>query len=239
MARVEKTSDVVEIHWENAISYGIGGLFFFFLVWLLVRYQGNGITLPLASVCGIIGLGLFGYGVKRAYLVRTVKSYAYTCPYCEGITELTAIANTDFSCIDCHRMIPIVDGDVIPIHQVRCGYCNELNFYSDKTEFLVCESCNHEIPISTEGSGRAAPKFMAIVEDNSLYELSLTGYGATKAEELIDCLQHMLAMNRGQVKNLLADLPATLMTGIPRRKAEMLQAQLSMHDAVAEAKPLV
>lgn len=240
MSRVERSSDVIEIHWENAFSYGLMGLvgvgafaFFFY-------YRGEGTLMGLAYVCLILGLASLAYGVRRAIEVHKVTAVAYTCPYCEAITELTDVAKEDYSCIECHRMVPIVDGEVIPVHQVRCGYCNELNYYSDKTEYLICEKCNHEIPIhAEESSGKAVPRFYAVTEDDALYELVLVAFGAAKTEELITCLQHMLALNRNQVKNMLQDLPITLLTGITRRKAEMLQAQLSIHDGAAEARPLI
>ncbi len=237
--RVERSSDIVEIHWENALTYGLIGSAFIAAVGVLFRYQGGGLFVDLAYVLLCIGIVCMGYAVRRAIEVRKVTAVAYTCPYCEGITELTDVAKDDYSCIDCGRMVPIVDGDVIPVEQVRCGYCNELNYFSAKTEYLICEKCNHEIPIHSEAPDKAVPKFYAVTEDDALYELVLTAYGAQKAEELIVCLQQMLALNRGQVKNMLQDLPVTLLTGITRRKAEMLQAQLSLHDGAADARTLI
>lgn len=241
MPHVERTSDVVEIHWENALYYGLIGFLALFFFGLLYYYRGEGMLLNLAYTFLLIGLGSLGYGVRRAVEVRKVTAMAYTCPYCEGITELTEVPKDDFSCIECRRMVPIVDGEVVPVHQVRCGYCNSLNYYSEKTEFLVCEECNHEIPIhsDTGPASKAVPKYYAVTEDESLYELVLVAYGAGKSEELIECLQRMLALNRNQVKNILQELPVTLLTGITRRKAEMLQAQLSIHEGAAEARSLV
>ena len=65
----------------------------------------------------------------------------------------------------------------------------------------------------------------------------LISYGH-KTEEVINTLQHMLALNRNQVKAMLEDLPVTLLTGIPRKKAEMLKAQLATHDAAADFRPV-
>jgi 4'-phosphopantetheinyl transferase EntD len=45
-------------------------------------------------------------------------------------------------------------------------------------------------------------------------------------------------LNRNQVKQMLDELPVTLLTGIPRMKAEFLQAQLTANDAVAEFRQL-
>ena len=239
MSRVERSSDVIEIHWENALSYGLVGSLFIGGFAFLYRYQGEGTLLDLAYVLLSIGLILFGYAMKRAIEVRKVTAVAYTCPYCEGITELTDVATDDYTCVDCGRMVPIQDGDVLTVEQVRCGFCNELNYFSAKTEFLICEHCNHEIPVHSEAPTKNVPKHYAIVEDDALYELVLVTYGTGKTEELINCLQHMLALNRNQVKNMLNELPVTLLTGITRRKAEILQTQLSIHDGAADARPLV
>jgi ribosomal protein L7/L12 len=122
--------------------------------------------------------------------------------------------------------------------QVRCGSCNALNFYSEKSEVLLCEECNREISISLDDD--RAPKRIAYArrDDDKLYELVLLSNGGHKTEELISALQHMLALNRNQVKQMLDELPVTLLSGIPRMKAEMLQTQLTANDAVAEFKAI-
>ncbi|MBS1717950.1 MAG: hypothetical protein JSS72_09500 [Armatimonadetes bacterium] len=240
MPRVEKRRDVIEIHWENALIYGFGGIFFFLMCGMLFHYRGEGTFIPLAWVLLIIGLACFGYGVKRAIMVREVTSQEYTCPYCEKVTELTKVAEADFTCEHCNRIIPIVDGEIIDVFTVNCGFCGHPNYYSDKTEFLICEFCDRQIPITrSDGSVPTVqlPSYYAVQEDNSLYELVLVDHGP-RVEELTDCLQHMLSINRNQVKQMLGDLPVTLLTGISRRKAEMLQAQILMHDGEAQARSL-
>jgi hypothetical protein len=48
----------------------------------------------------------------------------------------------------------------------------------------------------------------------------------------------MLALNRNQVKQLLGDLPAVLLTGITRKKAELLEAQLTSVGMTAVHEPV-
>ncbi len=55
---------------------------------------------------------------------------------------------------------------------------------------------------------------------------------------MIQALQHMLALNRNQVKNMLNELPVTVLTGITRKKAEMLKAQLSIYEGEVEFHPM-
>ncbi len=239
MPQVQRSSDVVEMHSERALSFGFGGVFALLIATGLFVYRGGGMFVPLASILTVIGLGLCGYAIFCALQVRKVSSVVVACPYCKGTNRLLEVPSGDFTCSECHRLIPIKDGHPLAVQQVRCGYCNELNYYSEKTDVLLCEACNHDIPIAHEEGyvPRKAQSAFAVQEDDRMYELVLMAHGH-KTEELIDCLQHMLALNRNQVKQILLELPTTLLTGIPRKKAELLKAQLTMHDALAEFKAL-
>ncbi|CAN5477600.1 hypothetical protein BH11ARM1_BH11ARM1_07510 [soil metagenome] len=243
MPRVQRLSDLIEIQAEHAIYYGTGGLASLLSGGFLAFYKGNeNSAVPLAVVLMIIGLVLCGVAIRSMVQVRKVVGIPVNCPFCEFVNELLERADQDFSCTQCSRMIPIdANGDVMPVQQVRCGYCNELNFYSEKTGALLCEECNHEIPIAGDDNApkKSIPKAYMVIDDESLYELILLSRGKHKEEELINALQHMLALNRNQVKQMLDELPVTVLTGITRKKAEMLKAQLSMYDAQVDMKPMV
>ncbi len=231
-----RRSDVIEIIGERSLVFGTGGLLTFALGWLLYYYRGDGYLLGLAWILLLVGGAMLLTSAYSATKVKKVTSYSIQCPYCSTRNELTEPPLADFTCGSCHRVIPIEDGQALPVFQVRCGYCNELNFYSQKNEVLICEKCDHEIPIaSAEGKPQKhVPKAYAVSDDDRLYELVLVSAGQHKQEELISALQHMLALNRNQVKQLLEEVPATLLTGITRKKAEMLQAQLALHEGAAE-----
>lgn len=195
-------------------------------------FIGLGWVLVLAAA------GMFLYGVYVASQTTKVTSYPIECPVCTEINELTEKPmDEDVTCIACNHRIPIKDGKVLPVMQVRCGFCNSLNYYSDKTDLLICETCNHEIPIHQEDGKpvKHLPKGFAIVDDNMLYELVLVE-GAKTNEDLVKTLQSMLALNRNQVRDLLDETPVTLLQGITRMKADMLTAQLTVHGAKAEAR---
>jgi ribosomal protein S27E len=240
MAQPQRSSDVVESHSEHALTASLIGLALLAFGFLLWRYQGEGWFLPLSYLLLSFGAIAMLYGIYAALQVRKVEGVVVQCPFCNAKNMLTEQPTGDVSCNECHRMIPITaDGTVLPVSQVRCGYCNELNYYSSKTEVLVCEYCNHEIPIAQEEGKptKHLPSGYAIQEDHQLYELRLIATGP-RTEELIGALQHMLALNRNQVKQMLDELPVTLLTGITRKKAEMLRAQLAVHEAAAEFTPL-
>lgn len=236
MADVQRSSDVVEAFSERAILAGIGGLVAVAIGAVLLYYGGMGIGLGVVlAVAGVAGIVYALFEVSKA---RQVDSYPVECPYCEKTNRLTSKPEKDFTCRECHRLVPVQGGRILRVFQVRCGFCNELNWYSEKSEGLLCESCNHEIPIATaSGAPSKSISNFAVQEDNQLYELVLLAHDH-HTDDLINCLQHMLALNRNQVKDMLTALPATLLTGIPKKKAEMLKAQLSMHHGVAEFHPV-
>jgi len=239
MPRVQRASDIIEIISEKAFFFGIAGVAGIGLGAVFLYYRGSGMFVPLGSILEVIGVGCLGYAGYTALQTRKVTTYTAECSYCQAKNVLTEQPSEDFSCISCHRMVPVLNGKVLPVQQVRCGFCNELNYYSEKTGALLCESCNHEIPISQDEGveKKVIPSAYAVVDDDAMYELVLVEAG-NKDEALIQALQHMLALNRNQVKQMLEELPVTLLTGITRKKAEILKAQLSIHDGVADFRQM-
>lgn len=239
MPRVTRVSDILEEYGEKAVMTGLSGIVALGIATVLFIFRGQGSLLGLATVLAVGGGAGVIYAVYCVFKARKVTGLRYQCVYCKAMQDLAATPEDDFRCTECHRMIPVRDGQVLPVEQVRCGYCNSLNYYSAKTEVLLCENCNHEIPITTE-SGTITKRIMpgfAVTDDENLYELVLQGV-EHQTEEVIGALQQMLALNRNQVKAILDDLPAVLLRGIPRKKAEMLKAQLSVHGAVASFEPI-
>lgn len=235
MPRPEKTSDVIEIRSEIALEYVLSGAVAFLLGLLLFYYRGEGLLSGLAGVLIVLGAGAALYGFSRAWTVREVPAYPLVCCYCSFRNLLIEKPEADFTCTSCSRLIPIENGEPMPVFQVRCGFCNELNYYNAKTEVLICEKCDREIPIAQE-EGRPQkhlPRGFVVQDDPNLYDLVLVDPGP-KTEELIPVLQQMLALTRPQVKQVIGDLPAVLLTGITYKKAELLKAQLAVHEAKAD-----
>lgn len=237
MARQERTSDIIEQYSERAVFLGAGGFLCAGAAFLTLHYGGASMA-GLAWVLVLGALALFGMAGYKIGRVRRVAAFQVGCPFCSEVVALaSAPGDQDVSCSGCNRMIPLRDGKVVAVNQVRCGYCNGLNYYSDKTDALLCEECNHEIPIQHEEgyvSKKSVSKF-AVVEDDALYELVLVDAGRDE-EDLIGTLQHMLALNRNQVKGILDQTPVTLLQGITRMKAEMLKAQIANHGGEAQAR---
>jgi ribosomal protein L7/L12 len=235
MAKIQRSTDLVEMIAERGLFCVIGGLALAAFAAILLKFKGDGVFVPLGVVLLLIGTALILAACYCVFQARKVVGIIVKCPFCSAKNSLLEPPTEDFDCVECHRMVPILDGEVMPVFQVQCGFCKALNWYCDKTEVLICETCDHEIPIAQAEdhiSTKSIPKGFALTEDDAMYELVLTDAGV-KTEEVIATLQQMLALNRNQVKDLLEQLPSTLLTGINRRKAEMLQAQLSIHGATA------
>lgn len=238
--RIQRYSDVIESISEKAFYFFVGALVSGAFGALLLKYRGDGYFVGVGYVLFAAAIGFAGYGIYVVSQTRKVSSFTIECPICTEVNELTdKPLDEDITCVACNHRVPIKDGKVLPVMQVRCGYCNSLNYYSDKTDLLICETCNHEIPIHQEDGKpiKHLPKGFAIVDDNMLYELVLIE--ATKTnEDLVKALQSMLALNRNQVRDLLDEVPVTLLQGITRMKADMLTAQLTGHGAKAEARTI-
>jgi LSD1 subclass zinc finger protein len=234
-----RASDLIEEYGVRAFSTGLLGLLavaFAAILFIFNFTMGAG----LAWVLALAGTASVLYALWCIYKAKKVAGKSIKCVYCESIQVLLEDPTEDFRCTSCNRMIPVKEGAVLKVDQVRCGFCNALNYYSEKTEVLLCEECNREIPISTEDGmpTKRLPSGFAVVDDENQYELTLVSVEHKTSEELISALQHMLALNRNQVKQMLDELPVVLLRGIPRRKAEMLTAQLSIHDARADYSPI-
>jgi ribosomal protein L7/L12/phage FluMu protein Com len=239
--RVQRSSDVKEAIGERAAFFFVGAIGCGILSFVFIKYAGDGFFVPLGRVFGFFALALLGYGIYVVTRVRKVDSFYIECPICTESNELASEPkDTDVRCVACNHMIPLTNGVVLAVEQVRCGFCNSLNYFSSKTEVLLCEACNREIPITQEDGRptKVLPKGFAVVDDNQMYELVLMS-GGKNTEDLVKTLQHMLALNRNQVKEMLEGTPVTLLQGITRMKADMLTAQLSSHGAQAEARVFV
>jgi hypothetical protein len=238
--RIQRTSDVIESISERAIYFLVGGVACLVMGGIFMKYRGDSGIGGLASIALVAGVALLVYGIYIALQTRKVESYTVDCPICTERNELVQKPeDQDVTCVACNHLIPIKGGLVLPVQQVRCGFCNSLNYYSEKTELLICETCNHEIPIFQEDGKptKQLPKGYVVVDDNSLYELVLIDAGKG-SEDLVKTLQSMLALNRNQVKDMLDEVPVTLLQGIPKMKADMLTAQLANQGAKAESRVL-
>lgn len=222
---------------SEGLPYIVGSIIALIIAAIVAYYTNsqNGAPSPLAYVLGLIGIGMGAYGGYRMTRITKIQEFKFECPFCQTNNILTAMPMDDFRCVHCNREVPVVDGNVLAVYQVRCGFCNALNYYSDKSTGLICEECDRAIPIASDEGTHAKKVFenFTIHDDDQPYDLVLLS--APKSEEMISCLQQMLALNRNQVKELLEDLPQTLLTGIPKKKATLLTTQISIHKGKAEA----
>ncbi|MBX3097495.1 MAG: hypothetical protein KF812_11580 [Fimbriimonadaceae bacterium] len=237
MSHTERSSDVQEVFGVRALAAGIGGLILLAIGIVAFMYMGPG-GIGLAIVLTLAGVGLIIYAIVNMAKIRQVPSFPITCPYCNEKNSFNEKPLSDVRCTKCLRMVPITDGRILNVTQVRCGFCNALNWYSERSVGLICEDCNREIPISTaDGSvGHTALGAYAAHDESGTFDLVLTS-GDPHNENLVSALQHMLALNRNQVKDILEALPATLLVGVPKRKADMLAAQLRVHEGGTDVQP--
>lgn len=233
---VTQAEHAKEVIASEGLPYIVGAVIVLIVAAVMAFYtnQQYRAVSPLAYVLGVIGLACAGYGVYRMTRISKIQEYKLECPFCNTANVLTAMPKDDFRCVHCNREVPMEKGNILAVFQVRCGFCNALNYYSEKSTGLICEECDRAIPIATDEDTHAKKVFenYTIHDDDQPYDLVLVS--APKSEEMIACLQQMLALNRNQVKDLLEELPQTLLTGIPKKKASLLMTQISIHKGKAE-----
>jgi ribosomal protein S27E len=234
----QRSSDLVETYVARALGVGALAVVFLALATVMYVYRGDS-GLALAIVLAVIGVSCLAYALYSFVKSRGVTSFSVKCPMCGANNGFLEQPMSDVTCQECHRMIPIENGMILPLKQVSCGSCGESNWYSDRTKVLLCEACGREIAIARAGSettwdGRPA---YAVQDDSRPYEVVLLAFGA-ETDELVDHLQHTLGRNRVQIKELLSQLPAVVVTNVPRQKAEILRNELSHRGAAVEARPL-
>jgi ribosomal protein L7/L12 len=224
MAEPIRQSDIAEADAEQGFYWLGGFLLVLVLGFLLYKYGSQnpgGIVLMALSPIGLV------MGIRKFYSAKHVPGVSVECPYCRGHSNFLDAPKTDFTCAACHRRVAVDNGRILDTIEVKCGFCGTLQKFSERTEVALCEECDREIPLATSPTGemRHLAKGLALDDDARPYDLILRATG-TRPDETIAALQHILALNRIQVKEILERLPATLLTGIPKRKAQMLQEDL-------------
>lgn len=234
MSEAQRSTDIVEDLSARAFLSLVAGVILLVLGGVMIAYKG--MMMALGIVLTIIAAAALGYAIYAFSVTRKVGAVKTICPYCGAPNVFTEKPMSDFACRSCSRMVPIDNGVMLEVHQVRCGYCNALNYWSPRSFGLICEECSHEIPISGLEGGAHRVQAYAVKDDDQAYDLFLTGVGKN-SEDLVAALQHILSLNRNQVKDIMANTPQLLLQGIPKKKAELLAAQLKMHDAIADIRP--
>lgn len=237
MSDFDRSSNIREERVQRALMALIPGVIVLCIALEMYAYPdaylaGLRMVLLLASIAAIC------YGVWQFWEMRKITSFTIVCPFCQGKNTFTEEPMSDVRCDKCNREIPILDGRTLQVFQVRCGYCSTLNWYSEKSTGLICEECDREIPISTDDAHTPTKAFHTFTrhDDDTPYNLVLIDPGP-KREDIIGVLQKMLALNRNQVKDLLDDVPIVLLQGVPKKKAELLAAQIASHGGRADSAP--
>jgi hypothetical protein len=233
MAQPIRQSDIAEADTERGL-YWLGATIIAAIIGFIIHRYGGSVAIVGTIILCISPLGLIMAGVQF-YKAKHVPGAKVKCPFCGEASAFLEVPQQDFTCAFCHRRVAVEDGRILGVIEVRCGACGALQKVSERTEVALCEECNHEIPLASSETGhmRHIPVGLAADDDTRPYNLVLVAPG-TNVEQLITELQRILAMNRNQVKEVLQVLPATLLKGIPKRKARLLQEQLRGLGAAAD-----
>jgi len=115
MAKVHRSTDLIELIAERALFCVFGGAFIIAFAFILLKFRGDGLFVPLGWLLALVGAALLATAVYSMFQVRKVTSVDVACPFCEAVNPLLEAPVDDFSCVACHRMIPIKDGVVMEV----------------------------------------------------------------------------------------------------------------------------
>jgi hypothetical protein len=238
MSDIDRSSNIREVRAMRAFASIVPGLVALGIAAPMFIWDTDGWTLGLRWVLALAGVGAICYGVWNIAEMRKITTFEIVCPFCQGKNVFTEQPMSDVRCDKCNRDVPIIGGRQLRVFQVRCGFCNALNWYSEKSTGLICEECDREIPISTDESHAPTKAFHTYTrhDDDAPYNLILLDAGQ-KHEDIIPVLQKMLALNRNQVKDIMDDVPVVLLQGVPKKKAELMAAQIQAHGGRADSSP--
>lgn len=233
MSEPIRRSDVAEVEVERAFYYFGGAVGLALLGFLIGKYIISSVFVTI--LFGLLTLVAIVAGVSEVMKTKKIPSVKVRCPYCNAQSEFTESPTTDFTCSSCHRRVAVENGRILNVIEVKCGFCGSLQRFSERTEVALCEECDHEIPLASSPTGemRHMARGMAVDDDNRPYDLVLLDPG-THTDQVIGKLQQVLALNRNQVKEIVGTLPTVLLTGIPKRKAQMLSEDLTRIGAKTE-----
>jgi ribosomal protein L7/L12/ribosomal protein S27E len=235
---IERSGNLREKATQKALMAGVPGLILFIIGFLMVFVYPGELGRGIAFV--IFGAGIVGVAAAIYFVVqmRTITEFSIKCPFCSGKNTFLQSPQSDVRCVSCDRQIPIDNGKILAVDEVRCGFCNTLNWYNEKTVGLFCESCGRVIPISVdEGEeGVFALEKFGLQDDNTKYDIYL-GKDHQNKEALIGELQRLLSTNRAVVKDLMDAAPVKILEGVPRRKAERIAKDIMDVGGYAEIEP--
>ena len=117
----QRSSDIVEQYSAKALGAGIGGLVALGAGIVLFVGGAGPSMVGLASVLALAGVGLIGFAISCMVKAKQVGGVGVVCCYCQYKNMLTEAPTKDFTCQRCNRLVPIENGQVLEISQVRCG----------------------------------------------------------------------------------------------------------------------
>lgn len=233
-------AEVIEAELQRILPIVFWGIGVFLLGLFLIYLSTIATWMPFAIgvIVTLAGLGIGGYGGWQYMQLNNLPTYRALCPYCDRPTLFLAPPTEDYACEQCHRVVAIEGGQVVPPLVLVCRHCGSPQKVSPRAKMFICDNCNGQNDLKPAKPGVAAGTARAGEEsiEYTTYDLVLVEAGHN-TDEVLEILGTILAAPRDHCRGILKDLPMVILVDLPRRKADSYRRMLREAGATAEVHP--
>lgn len=249
----EKTTSVTEVRevtWTESFGTGLLGLALLVLSAVGVYFTkfvspaGMQMATRLGCAVGLLaGAGILGLAIQRSLEAKKAKGFPFACPYCDEISEYTALPVDDFDCERCHRTVHFVNGEPIPVRTIVCQACKSEHRVPSNLDRYVCDKCNRPLKLAADLTQKvAAASNEAADAMLQNYNVELLGIDKRQEGELAFKIQSLMMLTLPEARRLIdaasPTAPLIVAYDLPQRKADAVRRTLQELGATAAIKPV-
>lgn len=247
----QKTTSVTEVReatWTESFGTGLVGIALLILAAVGVYFSKfvSPASVQLATRLGcaiglLAGAGVLGIAIQRSLEAKKSKGFPFACPYCDEVSEYTALPVDDFDCERCHRTVHFVNGEPIPVRTIICQACKSEHRVPSNLDRYVCDKCNRPLKLAADLNQKvAAASNEAADAMLQNYNVELLGLDKRRENEVVFKIQSLMMLTLPEARRLVEaaspTAPLIVAYDLPQRKADAVRRSLQELGATAAIK---
>lgn len=246
----EKTTSVTEVRevtWTESVGTGLVGVVLILVAivgFYFIKFAPSNMLIPMRILCGVgllAGLGILSLAIKRSWEAKKATGVPFACPYCETVSEYTALPTSDFDCEHCSRTVHFVNGTPIPVRTIICQACKTEHRVPTNLTRYVCDKCNRPLKLAADVNQKvAAASNEAADAMLQNYNVELLGADKRQEGELIAKIQSLMMLTLPEARRLVESAspsaPLIVAYDLPQRKADAVRRSLQELGGTAAIK---
>ena len=245
----QKTTSVTEVRevtWTESVGTALvgGALMLLSIAGFYFTKFASPPNMQMAARLGcalglFAGGGILGLAIQRMLEAKKVTGVPFACPYCETISEYTALPTEDFDCEHCHRTVHFQNGAPIPVRTIICQACKTEHRVPSNLERYVCDKCNRPLKV-------VADKQVAVASNEAAdamlqnYNVELLGIDKRQENDIVAKIQSMMMLTLPEARRLVdaasPGAPLIVAYDLPQRKADAVRRSLQELGGTAAIK---